>query len=80
MDINSSEPSSSLAAPKSVNLYTKLKQNRFYFYNSQNSTLKDEFRISSDDHNATGTGRTLITGTDFENGIRENPNPLDRIC
>ena len=47
MDINSSEPSSSLAAPKSVNLYTKLKQNSFYFYTFQNTKLKDEFWIAS---------------------------------
>lgn len=47
MDINSSEPSSSLAAPKSVNLYTKLKQNSFYFYTFQNTKLKHEFWIAS---------------------------------
>ena len=47
MDINSSEPSSSLAAPKSVNLYTKLKQNSFYFNTFHNTKLKDEFWITS---------------------------------
>ena len=47
MDINSSEPSSSLAAPKSVNLYTKLKHNSFYFYTFHNTKLKNEFWIAS---------------------------------
>ena len=60
MDINSSEPSSSLAAPKSVNLYTKLKQNSFYFYTFHSTKLKNEFWIASNTPGEQWTGSKRI--------------------